>query len=229
MGPAALCWRMIATSRSCAISPASWLVGRCQIASNLLFGWAGSRHCRSVMEVCAALLSVTSCGEQWRGLWLNKCRRRSRIQLQPFQYALKTKSGCECVSHILQALTESSPRCTVMSVDGVGAFDLVSRNAMLRGLMSLRGRLLPFADVPCQPSVFLWEDEIGEVHHIQQGEGGEQGGPSHAPSVLRGEQGNFGGARRRSWRPLVHRSARDFLVALAAAKVREAPFLLESP
>ena len=38
--------RMIATSRSCAISPASWLVERCQIASNLLFGWAGSRHCR---------------------------------------------------------------------------------------------------------------------------------------------------------------------------------------
>ena len=98
----------------------------------------------------------------------------------PFQYALKTKSGCECVSHILQALTQSSPRCTIVSVDGVGAFDLVSRNAMLRGLMSLPsgGRLLPFVRTFCgQPSVFLWEDETGEVHHIQQGEGGEQGDP----------------------------------------------------
>ena len=75
---------------------------------------------------------------------------------------------------------ETRPRCTIMSVDGVGAFDLVSRNAMLRGLMSLPsgGRLLPFVRMFCgQPSVFLWEDETGEVHHIQQGEGGEQGDP----------------------------------------------------
>ena len=64
----------------------------------------------------------------------------------PFQHALKTKSGCECVSHILQTLTQSSPRCTIVSVVGVSVFDLVSRNAMLRGLMSLPsgGRLLPF-------------------------------------------------------------------------------------
>ena len=98
----------------------------------------------------------------------------------PFQYALKTKSGCECVSHVLQTLTQSSPRCAVVSVDGVGAFDLVSRNAMLRGLMSLSsgGRLLPFVRrFYGQPSVFFWEDETGEVQHIQQGEGGEQGDP----------------------------------------------------
>ena len=116
----------------------------------------------------------------------------------PFQYVLKTKSGCECVSHILQSLTESSPRCTIMSVDGVGAFDLVSRNAMLRGLTSLPsgGRLLPF--VPMfygQPSVFLWEDETGEVHHIEQGEGGEQGGPSH---VLPCSASRFGGSERKT-------------------------------
>ena len=50
---------------------------------------------------------------------------------------------------------------------------------MLRGLMSLPsgGRLLPFVRTfYVQPSVFLWEDEIGEVHHIQQG-GGEQEDP----------------------------------------------------
>ena len=51
---------------------------------------------------------------------------------------------------------------------------------MLRGLMSLPsgGRLLPFVRTFYgQPSVFFWEDETGEVHHIQQGEGGEQGDP----------------------------------------------------
>ena len=27
------------------------------------------------------------------------------------------------------------------------------------------------------PSTFLWEDELGIVNHVQQGEGGEQGDP----------------------------------------------------
>ena len=38
--------------------------------------------------------------------------------------------------------------------------------------------MLPFARTFYgQPSVFLWEHETGEVHHIQQGEGGEQKDP----------------------------------------------------
>ena len=38
----------------------------------------------------------------------------------PFQYALSTRAGTECVS-----------RTTVMSVDGIGAYDLISRETML--------------------------------------------------------------------------------------------------
>ena len=49
----------------------------------------------------------------------------------PFQYALFT--GGECVAHALQSLTEENPTATVMSIDGIGAFDLVSRKAMLQG------------------------------------------------------------------------------------------------
>ena len=52
----------------------------------------------------------------------------------PFQYVLKTRAGTECVSHILQTLVESDADATIVSIDGIGAFDLVSRNAMLRGL-----------------------------------------------------------------------------------------------
>ena len=44
----------------------------------------------------------------------------------PFQRALRTRAGC-CVSHVLQTLTDLDPRATVLPVDGVGAFDLVSR------------------------------------------------------------------------------------------------------
>ena len=54
----------------------------------------------------------------------------------PHQYALKTKAGCETVAHILQVLTDLDPDATVVSVDGVGAFDLISRNTMMEGLRS---------------------------------------------------------------------------------------------
>ena len=39
-----------------------------------------------------------------------------------FQYAFKTRAGCECGAHIIQSLTELDPSTTVISVDGVGAF-----------------------------------------------------------------------------------------------------------
>lgn len=41
----------------------------------------------------------------------------------PFQYALSTRAGTECVSHILQATTDSDEEATILSIDGVGAFD----------------------------------------------------------------------------------------------------------
>ena len=75
---------------------------------------------------------------------------------------MKTKAGCETVAHILQVLTDADPDATVVSVDGIGAFDLISRNAMMQGVRRIdEGR----------------EDDVGEVHIIPQGEGGEQGDP----------------------------------------------------
>ena len=53
----------------------------------------------------------------------------------PYQHAMTTKAGCECVAHVLQSLSESDPQSTVVSVDGVSAFDLISRESMLHGLM----------------------------------------------------------------------------------------------
>ena len=57
----------------------------------------------------------------------------------PFQYALTTRSGCECVAHAVQALIDVDGRATILSIDGIGAFDLVSRGAMLEGLRTLDG------------------------------------------------------------------------------------------
>ena len=96
----------------------------------------------------------------------------------PFHYALTTRAGCECIGHILQVETDSSPERTVLSVDGIGAFDLVSRESMLRGLFSVQGgeAVLPFVrQFYGVPSTYLWQDDSGDIHEIHQGEGGEQG------------------------------------------------------
>ena len=96
----------------------------------------------------------------------------------PFQYALTTRAGCECIGHILLVETDSFCEKTVLSVDGIGAFDLVSRESTLRGLFSVQGgeSILPFVrQFYGAPSTYLWQDDAGGVHEIHQGEGGEQG------------------------------------------------------
>ena len=84
----------------------------------------------------------------------------------PYQYAMTTKAGCEFIAHALQGLTELDPEATITSIDGVRAFDLISRRAVLEGLQRVSAEAVPFA------RMFYGR---GEVHNIPQGEGGEQG------------------------------------------------------
>ena len=77
-------------------------------------------------------------------------------------------------------MTELEESATIFSVDGVGAFDLVSRNAMMQGLLHMEGgdKLLPFIrQFYSSQSTLLWEEELGITNHIHQGEGGGQGDP----------------------------------------------------
>ena len=66
----------------------------------------------------------------------------------------------------------------MLSVDGVGAFDLISRAAMMTALRDAPDcdPALPFVlQFYGRPSMYFREDDLGEVHEILQGEGGEQG------------------------------------------------------
>jgi hypothetical protein len=90
----------------------------------------------------------------------------------PFQYALSTRAGAECVAHALRAATELDPSATVLSIDGIGAFDHVSRQAMLSELAKLPVRLFYGSS-----SEYLWYDGEGVAHTVNQAEGGEQGDP----------------------------------------------------
>ena len=61
---------------------------------------------------------------------------------------------------------------------GVEAYGSISRKAMLEALIEVPGGsvALPFVRFFYgQPSRYLWEDQFGVVHNIDQGEGGEQG------------------------------------------------------
>ena len=102
------------------------------------------------------------------------------VATRPHQYALATRAGTEALAHSLQLECEMDPTLTVLPVDGVGAYDLISRHAMLRALRHTpdAANVLPFVRLFYgQPSTFLWRDDAGVVHRIVQAEGGEQGDP----------------------------------------------------
>ena len=98
----------------------------------------------------------------------------------PFQFALSTRAGTDCVGHAIRAVTEANHHAIVLSIDGVGAYDHVYRAAMMEKLHqvpSLQG-LLPFVRATyANPTSYVWEDEDGVQHRIVQAEGGEQGDP----------------------------------------------------
>ena len=83
----------------------------------------------------------------------------------PFQYALTTRAGCECIGHILQVETDSNCERTVLSVDGIGASiscrgNQCSEGCSLSKVANQSCRL-------CDNSTYWWQDDAG-------GEGGEQ-------------------------------------------------------
>ena len=99
---------------------------------------------------------------------------------RPFQFALGTRAGTEAAARVVRALCERDPRATVVSIDGVGAYDHVHRASMLGGLAgdNALAPLLPFARLfYAESSTYLWYDDAGMPHSVVQAEGGEQGDP----------------------------------------------------
>ena len=72
--------------------------------------------------------------------------------------------------HTWCKLTDNNAATTVLSIDGVGAFDLISRRAMMEALHRMPNGdvILPFVLQFCgRPSTHLWEDEEGVVREIK--------------------------------------------------------------
>ena len=101
----------------------------------------------------------------------------------PHQFALATRAGADCLVHALTAAVELDPEATVLSVDGAGALDSVSRQSMMgrarsESLPSFCAPVLRFAFGVCVARCG-WS-----THTVTQAEGGEQGARSCPPSVL---------------------------------------------
>ena len=83
------------------------------------------------------------------------------------------------MAHVIQGLSELNPDCIAMSIDGISAYDQISRAAMFDGLYThCGGETIPFVRMFYgSPSTCIWEDAEGVEHSILQGVGGEQGDP----------------------------------------------------
>ena len=78
------------------------------------------------------------------------------------------------------AAVESKITPTMLSIDGVGAYDTISRHSMLAALAAVPGanRCSPFVNMfYSHPSNYVWHDQHSQPHLITQAEGGEQGDP----------------------------------------------------
>ena len=82
----------------------------------------------------------------------------------PFQYALQARAGAESLARAARAATELDTRTTVLSIDGVGAYDHISRACMLGGpkrTPGLTGLLPCVAQFYAEPSTYVFYDAEG--------------------------------------------------------------------
>ena len=74
-------------------------------------------------------------------------------------------------------LPEEDPECVLLSIEGVGAFDHISRARFFEKLdrNSYLHNLIPFAKMWYgNISRFFWADVTGKLHEIRQADRGEQ-------------------------------------------------------
>lgn len=80
---------------------------------------------------------------------------------RPYQFALQTRAGTDCLAGFLRAATDRDRQTTVVSLDGRSAYDSISRAAFLTKTHEVAPSLLPYArafygrrgrHAPCHPA-----------------------------------------------------------------------------
>ena len=94
-------------------------------------------------------------------------------ECSPFQYALSTRAGTDCVGHMLRAATDARPTATIRVRPRTQGHNVES-SATDAGARAI----LPFVRLSyAQPSNYAWYNDEGERRFVTQAEGGEHGDP----------------------------------------------------
>ena len=75
----------------------------------------------------------------------------------PHQFALSRRAGTETVVRAITLATQANHQHTVLSVDGIGAYDTISRTSMMQGLIGVPGAQ------QCLPFVRMFYGMVGTV------------------------------------------------------------------
>ena len=103
-------------------------------------------------------------------------RFRFETACAPYQFGLGTRAGTDAVALFITSVLDLDEDRVILQLDAKGAFDNMSREAMLQKLREVAPELLPFVlQFYGQASRYLWRDAAGVAHTIHQGSGGEQG------------------------------------------------------
>ena len=58
-----------------------------------------------------------------------QCAKIFEEACMPYQYALSTRAGTDCVARVVRLSTELDPKKTLLSIHGIGAFDHIKRKS----------------------------------------------------------------------------------------------------
>ena len=83
-----------------------------------------------------------------------QCAKNFEEACMPFQYALPTRSGTDCVARVVKSMMELDPTKTLLSINGIGAFDHIKRKSKLETLHTNSDL------APLLPFVRLWKYSV---------------------------------------------------------------------
>ena len=112
----------------------------------------------------------------WRNLTLATMTAPSRSgnSLRSIAVCTVDRAGVDCVGHVVRVATELNPNWTILSIDGLGAFDHVYRASMLENW----SKFTVSATAHSSATAHVWAAEVEGRHTLEQHEGGGQGDPS---------------------------------------------------
>ena len=74
------------------------------------------------------------------------------------------------MTHIVQVMTSADREATILSIDGIGVYDVVPMHVQRSDRYGQRRQIGAVHPFVLRVTInILWEDDVGTVHHVRQG------------------------------------------------------------